>query len=84
MLEVPDLLVREVDLDAARGLIHVDVQVVLAADVGARARHVGAVSPALGPPVVPLWIQEIADAELLLGEALHGDGPRAEGPLGSP
>ena len=60
LLELPYFLIGEVDLDAARVGVHVDVQMVLAADIRAGARHVGAFASGLGTPVGALRVQQRA------------------------
>src|SRR5512146_1902224 len=88
---LPDLLVREVELDGAGGRVHVQVEVVLAGDEHARARTGRAVGPVAG--ALRLHLADdlldlgIDDAERPLAAQLPGDllaGHRARPPPPAP
>src|SRR5690606_34569083 len=67
-------LVGKVDLDAAGARVDIDVEVVLAAHVRAGPSHVGTLAAGRRTPVRLLRVEQRADPQLLLGQALHRDG----------
>src|SRR5690606_38352190 len=78
LVHVPDLEVGEVELDGARARRHVEEEVVLARDVRARARALGALGARARLLVVGLRIEHPSDLELALRHALDADRARAD------
>src|SRR5678815_3558546 len=86
VLELPDLLVREVELDRPRLRVHIQVEIVLAGDEEAGARAVDAIGPGSGavllhaPQQLLLFRIDVAGEATppeLAGHLLAGHGLRA-------
>src|SRR6185295_3481244 len=81
---LPDLEVREVQLDGAGARRDIEVEVVLAGDERARTLTVDTIGAALRTlDVLDVGVEQAAQLELALRHALHADGARADLALAS-
>src|SRR5262249_37558763 len=78
LVHLPDIEVREVQLDRARPRRHVEEEVMLARDVRARTGTVDALGARARLVVIGLRIEHPADLELALRHALYADRARAD------
>ena len=83
VLELPDLLVREVELDGARLGVHIQVEVVLAGDEQARPRAVDAVGARVRAAAPRLLCSSSCSFGIHVARSAGGGAGRAPSPCGT-